>query len=135
MLNAFSEVEESKDYKSDFDKIVPDRKTTDYQTALMWSKVFLMGKSFTSFAGSEVAFALLFPMETLFESYIATQLKKMFAGTGYNLSAQDKTYHLFDEPKKFLMKPDIVIRHKETKKIFVMDKMIIVLLIRPYSLK
>ena len=102
LLNAFSEVEESKDYKSDFDKIVPDRKTTDYQTALMWSKVFLMGKSFTSFAGSEVAFALLFPMETLFESYIATQLKKMFAGTGYNLSAQDKTYHLFDEPKKIL---------------------------------
>ena len=37
-----------------------------------------------------------------YESYIATQLKKMFAGTGYNLSAQDKTYHLFDEPKKIL---------------------------------
>ena len=121
LLNAFSEVDESNDYKADFDKIVPDRKTTDYQTALMWSKVFLMGKSFTSFAGSEVAFALLFPMETLFESYIATQLKKMLAGTGYTLSAQDKTYHLFDDPKKFLMKPDIVIRHKETKRIFVMD--------------
>lgn len=121
LLNAFSEVDESNDYKADFDKIVPDRKTTDYQTALMWSKVFLMGKSFTSFAGSEVAFALLFPMETLFESYIATQLKKMLAGTGYTLSAQDKTYHLFDDPKKFLMKPDIVIRHKETKRIFVLD--------------
>lgn len=121
LLNAFSEVDESNDYKADFDKIVPDRKTTDYQTALTWSKVFLMGKSFTSFAGSEVAFALLFPMETLFESYIATQLKKMLAGTGYTLSAQDKTYHLFDDPKKFLMKPDIVIRHKETKRIFVMD--------------
>ena len=121
LLNAFSEVDESKDYKSDFDKIVPDRKTTDYQTALMWSKVFLMGKSFTSFAGSEVAFALLFPMETLFESYIATQLKKKLNGTGYTLSAQDKTYHLFDEPKKFLMKPDIVIKHKETDRIFVMD--------------
>lgn len=121
LLNAFNEVDESKDYKSDFDKIVPDRKTADYQTALMWSKVFLMGKSFTSFSGSEVAFALLFPMETLFESYIATQLKKMLNGTGYTLSAQDKTYHLFDEPKKFLMKPDIVIRHKESKRIFVMD--------------
>ena len=121
LLNAFSEVDESKDYKLDLDNVVPDRKTTDYQTALMWSKVFLMGKSFTSFAGSEVAFALLFPMETLFESYIAIQLKKMLAGTSYNLSAQDKTYHLFDEPKKFLMKPDIVIRHKETQKIFIMD--------------
>lgn len=121
LLNAFNEVDESQDYKADFDKIVPDRKTTDYQTALMWSKVFLMGKSFTSFSGSEVAFALLFPMETLFESYIATQLKKMLNGTGYTLSAQDKTYHLFDEPKKFLMKPDIVIRHKELNRIFVMD--------------
>lgn len=121
LLNAFNEVDESQDYKTDFDKIVPDRKTTDYQTALMWSKIFLMGKSFTSFSGSEVAFALLFPMETLFESYIATQLKKMLNGTGYNLSAQDKTYHLFDEPKKFLMKPDIVIRHKGLNRIFVMD--------------
>lgn len=121
LLNAFNEVDESQDYKADFDKIVADRKTTDYQTALMWSKVFLMGKSFTSFSGSEVAFALLFPMETLFESYIATQLKKMLNGTGYTLSAQDKTYHLFDEPKKFLMKPDIVIRHRELKRIFVMD--------------
>ncbi len=75
LLNAFNSVDESNEYKSDFAKIVPDRKTADYQTALMWSKVFLMGKSFTSFSGSEVAFALLFPMETLFESYIAAQLK------------------------------------------------------------
>jgi len=121
LLSAFNDVDESKDYKGDFDKIVPDRKTSDYQTALLWSKVFLMGKSFTSFSGSEVAFALLFPMETLFESFIATKLKKLLTGTGYILSAQDKTYHLFDLPKKFLMKPDIVIKNKELKKVLVMD--------------
>lgn len=121
LLSAFNNVDESKDYKSDFEKIIPDRKTTDYQTALLWSKVFLMGKSFTSFAGSEVAFALLFPMETLFESFIATKLKKALSGTGYTLSAQDRTYHLFDMPKKFLIKPDIVIKNKELNKIFVMD--------------
>lgn len=108
-------------YQADFSKIVPDRKTTDYQTALLWSKVFLMGKSFTSFSGSEVAFALLFPMETLFESYIAAQLKKMLGHSGYTLSAQDKTYHLFDEPRKFLMKPDIVIKNRVLGQVFVMD--------------
>ena len=32
--------------------------------------VFLQGKSFTAFSGSEVAIALLFPMEKLFESYV-----------------------------------------------------------------
>ena len=121
LLNAFSDVDESKDYQSDFSKIIPDRKTADYQTALLWSKVFLMGKSFTSFSGSEVAFALLFPMETLFESYIAAQLKKMLGHSGYSLSAQDKTYHLFDEPRKFLMKPDIVIKNKALGQVFVMD--------------
>ena len=121
LLNAFSDVDESKDYQADFSKIVPDRKTVDYQTALLWSKVFLMGKSFTSFSGSEVAFALLFPMETLFESYIAAQLKKMLGNSGYTLSAQDKTYHLFDEPRKFLMKPDIVIKNKAVGQVFVMD--------------
>ena len=121
LLNAFSDVDESKDYQADFSKIVPDRKTVDYQTALLWSKVFLTGKSFTSFSGSEVAFALLFPMETLFESYIAAQLKKMLGNSGYTLSAQDKTYHLFDEPRKFLMKPDIVIKNKALGQVFVMD--------------
>ena len=121
LLNAFNSVDESNEYKSDFAKIVPDRKTADYQTAHMWSKVFLMGKSFTSFSGSEVAFALLFPMETLFESYIAAQLKKMLGHSEYSLSAQDKTYHLFDGPRKFLMKPDIVIKNKALAQVFVMD--------------
>ena len=121
LLNAFNSVDESNEYKSDFAKIVPDRKTADYQTALMWSKVFLMVKSFTAFSGSEVAFALLFPMETLFESYIAAQLKKMLGHSEYSLSAQDKTYHLFDEPRKFLMKPDIVIKNKALAQVFVMD--------------
>ena len=121
LLSAFNEVDESKDYKSDFDKIIPDRKTADYQTALLWSKVFLMGKSFTSFAGSEVAFALLFPMETLFESFIATKLKRAMCGLGYTISIQDKSYYLFDIPRKFLIKPDIVIRNKKNHKTFVLD--------------
>lgn len=121
LLNAFTDVELSSNYISDFAQIVPDRKTTDYQTALLWSKSFLMGKSFTSFAGSEVAFALLFPMETLFESYITAQLKKSLDNSEYIISTQDKTYHLFDDPKKFLMKPDIVIKNKASGKVFIMD--------------
>lgn len=63
----------------------------------------------------------VFIMETLFESYIAAQLKKMLGHSGYTLSAQDKTYHLFDEPRKFLMKPDIVIKNKMLGQVFVMD--------------
>ena len=80
-----------------------------------------MNKSFTSFAGSEVALALLFPMESLFESYIAVLLKKHLTPLGYSVSAQDKTYYLFDEPKRFAMRPDIVIRRKADGAIIIMD--------------
>ena len=122
LLNSFGEVEASIDYKSDFSKYIPDRNMMDYTKAMMWSKVFLYGKSFTSFAGSDVAIALLFPMETLFESYITSLVKKELTPKGYIVSAQNKKYHLFDEPnKKFLMKPDIVITRKSDGAIFIMD--------------
>lgn len=122
LLNSFTEVDASIDYKSDFTKYVPDRNTRDYTTALLWSKVFLMGKSFTSFAGSEIALALLFPMETLFESYIAVLLRKSLPASHFSVYTQDKRYHLFDEPnKKFLMKPDIVVRCKADNAVFVLD--------------
>lgn len=121
LLNYFTDVDPSVDYKSDFAKYVPDRNMKDYETALMWSRVFLMGKTFTSFSGSEAALALLFPMELLFESYIAQLLKKHLTPLGYSVSVQDKTYHLFDQPKRFAMRPDIVIRRKADGAIFIMD--------------
>ena len=122
LLNAFGEVEASIDYKGDFAKYVPDRNTKDYATALLWARVFLMGKSFTSFAGSEVALALLFPMESLFESYIATLLRRNLDASIFTVSTQDRSYHLFEEPKAvFQMKPDIVITNKLQNSIYIMD--------------
>ena len=121
LLNIFSDVEASTNHKSDFEKYVPDRNMKDYSTALLWSRVFLTGKSFTSFSGSEIALALLFPMETLFESYVAALLKKHLTPLGYSVSAQDKSYYLFDDPKRFAMRPDIVVRRKSAGTVFIMD--------------
>ena len=120
LLDAFSEVSLSKNYDADFSIIVPDRNTANYTTAIVWAKVFLKGKSFTSFSGSNVSLALLFPMEQLFESYVAMLIKKTLVPKGYTVLTQDKKYHLFDEPdKKFLMKPDIVVTKGDET--FVMD--------------
>ena len=87
----------------------------------MWCKVFLKGKSFTSFAGSGVAYALLFPMETVFESYVAQQLKKLINPDEYIVSAQHIGKYLFDYPQKFSLRPDIVITRKSDGKNFIMD--------------
>ena len=119
LLNSFVDVPESANYNEDFAKCVSDRNSKGYKTALKWSRVFLYGKSFTSFSGSSVAFALLFPMETLFESYVASVMRKCLQTTGYSLSAQDKGKFLYDSHKQFALRPDIVIRGKNT--VFVMD--------------
>ena len=115
LLNSFQDVNTSDNYKKDFDKIVIDRNTKDYQKALVWSKIFLMNKSFSSFSGSHVAFSLLFPMETLFESYIAFNISKLLKTTDYNVTIQDRRFYLFDKPtKKFALRPDIVIHNDES---------------------
>ena len=122
LLNSFVDVDFSVNYELDFSKIRPERNTKDYEIALAWSKIFLRGKSFTSFSGSQIAFALLFPMETLFESFVAAHMRKLLKGTGYSLSSQDRACHLFDEPnKKFLMRPDLVIKEKQQGITFIMD--------------
>lgn len=122
LLNAFAEVDASVDYKGDFAKYIPERNMKDYSTVLRWCRVFLMGKSFTSFSGSEVALAMLFPMETLFESYVAALLKRKLGCTEFSVSVQDKTYYLFDEPDRcFRMRPDIVVKRKADGAVFVLD--------------
>ena len=120
LLNSFADVAPSQNYKSDFKKYIPDRNMKDYTTALTWSQVFLTGKSFTAFAGSEVAVALLFPMEKLFESYVAAKVKKELIPRGYSVSTQDSTKHLFDSPKQFPIRPDIVAKSSDGT-VFIMD--------------
>lgn len=122
LLNAFSEVPESVNYDTDFSKCISDRNTKDYSRAMIWCRIFLKGKSFTSFAGSDVAYALLFPMENLFESYVACLIKKEINSDEYTVSVQDNSHHLFERPEIFSLRPDIVIKSKYADdKVFVMD--------------
>ena len=60
-------------------------------------------------------------METLFESYIAQRLRKHLNLQEFTVSAQDRSFHLFDCPRQFLMKPDIVVKRKQDGTVFVLD--------------
>ena len=94
----------------------------NYTFALSCCRGFLKGESFASYSGSEVAYALLFPMESLFESYVTANLKKVVNPSEYTVSAQDRGYYLFDYPQhRFSLRPDIVIRRRSDGAIFVMD--------------
>lgn len=111
LLTVFETVDASVNYAKDFSKVVLNRNTKDYETLLQWSKVFLMNKSFTIFSGSTVSRALLFPMESVYESYVAQQMKKVMGAEGWDISSQDKGHYLFTAPKKqFALRPDIVMK-------------------------
>ncbi len=111
LLTAFEQVEVSTNYEKDFTKTVRNRSTEDYVMLMQWSKVFLMNKSFTTFSGAAASRALLFSMETVYESYVAQKLKKIMVPAGWDISCQEKRYYLFHEPRyQFALKPDIVMR-------------------------
>ena len=119
MLIYFENVEPSKNYDADFLKVKIDRSTKDYENLIDWSKVFLKNKSFTTFSGKSVSRALLFPMEKIFESYIAKYTKTVFDDC--IVSTQDKGYYLFNSPSnQFSLRPDIVIE-KPNSGLVIMD--------------
>ena len=115
-------VRPSMNYQKDFSKVVIDRNTKDYEMLIRWSRVFLLNKSFTTFSGGHNARALLFPMEQVFEAYVAQQLKKVLLDLDWDVSIQDKGYYLFDSPRQFALRPDIVITRENGTRIILDTK-------------
>ncbi|MCD6433800.1 MAG: McrC family protein [Sulfurimonas sp.] len=115
-LFIFDDVSQSKDVKTDFANICLDRQMKDYEQVLVWSKTFLLENSFSPYKGSEIAFALLFDMNLLFESYVGTYLKK----NNLHVELQDRGKYLVEHPRKFALKPDIVI-DKDTSNEIIAD--------------
>ena len=108
-LFVFDDIKVSHNIKTDFSKIKLNRQMRDYEQVLLWCKTFLFENSFSPYKGNDIAFALLFDMNLLFESYVFDYLKKN--GNFENIKSQDKTHHLVYENSigRFRLKPDIVI--------------------------
>ena len=119
LLLSFDEVGISKNIDVDFDLCSSGRDMRAYEQVLQWCKIFLKGNSFSNAKGSNLATALLFPMERLFESYVAEKLRKALDLKRHNLKVQDGKHHLFE--KKFALRPDIVVENKELEVCVVMD--------------
>ncbi len=120
LLIAFEHVESSKNYEKDFSQVVINRNTKDYERLICWAKIFLMNKSFTTFNGKENSRALLFPMERVYESYVAKHVKRILGPFGWEVSCQDKGHYLFTEPRQqFALRPDIVCKCGE--RVVIMD--------------
>ena len=108
LLFIFDEVSTCDDYKNFFEKLIINRRVKHYEQTLLWCKIFLLNNSFTPHKGDDLAFALLFDMNALFESYVGDFIKKSFPGT----ILQHSEKHLVEYPKSFKLRPDIFLKDK-----------------------
>ncbi|WP_103644757.1 McrC family protein [Campylobacter concisus] len=108
LLFIFDDVSTCSDYKNFFANYAINRQVKHYEQTLLWCKIFLLNNSFTPHKGDDLALALLFDMNALFESYVGNFIKKSFPGT----ILQHSEKHLVENPKSFRLRPDIFLEGK-----------------------
>ena len=117
LLSYLENVGESRDPEGDYLRARKDKEGGRYEEILAWSRVFLLHRSFLAEQGEVPSESLLFPMEKVFESFVGRLLKEAAGkvAPGWKVSLQGRD-HLFDEPRKFEIRPDIRL-HKEGRSI------------------
>ena len=123
MLELLGTVPVSNNFSADLQMLnKSNRLLSNYSKVVEWSEVFLLGKGFTNFSGNNINQAMLFPMEKVFESFIAYQFKRY--ANKYPISTQHSELNLvenFNDKPKFRLKPDIFISNPKENKYIVID--------------
>ncbi len=96
-------MDKSSNHENDFAQCKHNRLVSNYEQILIWCKIFFQNKTFSSYKGDDLAFALLFPMERIFEDFVAHELRKE-----YSIRTQKVIGSLLTDGSHS-MKPDIQI--------------------------
>jgi len=111
LMFVFADVPVSKNIRQDFTKCKSNRAMTHYQHPLEWCRLILNEESTVSAVGKTQTISILFPMEKIFEDYVAAMLKRHLPPE-YEVATQATGKHLCMNPELFRLKPDIVIKKK-----------------------
>lgn len=107
----FAEVPPSAQPRIDFQRVRVDRGMVNYADALAWARLILDEDSPLVGTGNHRSPSLLFPMEAVFEAFVAKHLARRIASP-LILSAQARSHHLVRHREQdwFRLKPDLLIR-------------------------
>ena len=112
----FPEIKEIAINETHFQRIKLDRKSIDYHEVLQIAKMIILNYSPDLKSGNENMIALLFNMNKLWEEYIYRMLQSV-PDNEYQIESQDS--QKFWQSKT--IRPDIVLTHKTTKEVFIID--------------
>ncbi len=118
LLHSFAGVLPSKDLVGDFAKMKLDRSAQHYVKAMPLCELILKSMNPLTKQGQQNLFALMFPMERVFEGYVANRLRRQLANV--SVVPQKAKWHLVDavgnsQKRLFKLKPDLVIASDSVK--------------------
>lgn len=107
----FADIPVSAQPDADFTRVRLDRGMSHYDAALGWARLILQNESPLTGHGGNRAPSLLFPMEAVFEAFVARHLARQL-GNGYTLSVQARSFSLVKHNKQdwFRLKPDLLVQ-------------------------
>ncbi|MNZ91191.1 5-methylcytosine-specific restriction enzyme subunit McrC [compost metagenome] len=110
----FADVPPSTQTRADFQQVRLDRGMGYYVDALAWARLILNEESPLTGSGRHTAPSLLFPMEAVFEAYVAKHLARQLTPP-LILKTQARSHHLVRhcEQNWFRLKPDLLIRDSD----------------------
>ena len=114
LLHEMDGVPCSTDVESDFSKLNIDKNMIGYRKIMRWCDVFLRNKSFTTFSGANIISSFLFPMDTLYEAYVAKILEKNLRDK-VTVRLQNTSGRLFDNSKRFRLRPDMMFETDDSR--------------------
>ncbi|MCW7540483.1 McrC family protein [Aquabacterium sp. A7-Y] len=108
----FADVPVSAQPRTDFQRVRLDRGMGYYADALAWARLILDEESPLTGTGGHRAPSLLFPMEAVFEAFVAKHLARQLARP-LILKTQARSHHLVRhrEQNWFRLKPDLLVRN------------------------
>lgn len=121
LLFVFHEIKESSNFALDFRAWKDDRSIAHYRPLKPWCELILSYQSPIAMVGQHKGLSFLFPMEQLFERYVAKQLARCLP-TGLRLKSQVANQSLTTHKGEhwFKLKPDLVVYDKK-RVVAVMD--------------
>lgn len=112
LLLKFNRVSKSHDFKTDFKAVKDHRNMVAYREPLAWARLILEKENPSTNFGKSTGISIVFPMERLFQDCVAMLLRSELQ-TGpiqREVSVQETSRYLFDNPKKFKLRPDILVK-------------------------
>lgn len=120
LLTIMDEVPPSENLPADLQAIKTINRLFDrYAPALRWAELLLTGRAFGPRAGATLALSLLFPMQRVFEEYVAHGFRAFWPEG--EVTTQESSAHLVEEHgglPKFRLRPDILVRQPNRTLVF-----------------